>query len=544
MKKMLQNLQSIFFTWTPQWKLRNNILNYVRELWSGTRAPERELDLVAIFHDFKSGEKKSHTVDDGTWSDLGMDEILEKVDRTVSAVGHQFLYHMMKTYANDSDTSSDNNHLYTLFKENPELRERIQVLLYRLKDRNASYIPHLFFESLPRKPKYFFLFRLSSIACFTSTLMVYFIPAFSILFFGTGIANLIIHHWYSRRIYEHFSSLSHLNTLLKVGHQLSTIDHGGQIKQLDFLNQNREFVKSVSKRIGWLVIDKASLPELGMYIIEYFNQFCLFDILVFHRSMDLLATVHDKMLPIYEAVASLDACISVASFINENPYTVPVFNDTGKMHFENLYHPLLKDPVPNSVTLNNRSVLITGSNMAGKTTFIRAIGINVILAQTLSICLAEYAEFQRLNVKSFIKREDDLKGGKSYYFTEVEKLLEFTQLQESCDPDTRYLFLLDEIFKGTNTVERISISTAVLEFLGKKSIAMVTTHDIELAEFLHETFEIYHFSEVIVNGHYGFDYLLKKGPCQTRNAIKLLELTGYPKDITEMAHYIGKQISR
>ncbi len=544
MKKMLRNLRSTFLTRISRWKHGNKILDHVRELWAGTRTPEREPDLAAIFHNFKADAEKSHTVDDGTWSDLALGDIFEKIDRTVSAVGRQFLYHMMRTYSGDPAAVSDNNRLYTLFKENPGLREKIQVLLYRLKDRNASYIPHLFFEPLPRKPKYFFLFRLLSPACLASTVTIFFIPGFFLVFLGIGITNLILHHWYSRRIYEHFTSLSHLNTLLKVAHRLSSIDPDGQIEQLDFLNRNREFVKSVSKNIGRLVIDKASLPEPVLYFIEYLNQFCLFDILVFHRSMDLLENVHDKIPPIFEAVASLDACISIAAYINENHYTVPVFNDTGKMRFENLYHPLLEDPVPNSITLDNRSVLITGSNMAGKTTFIRTVGVNVILARTLFICLADHAEFPPLDVKSFIKREDDLMGGKSYYFTEVEKILEFTRLRENCEPGTRYLFLLDEIYKGTNTVERISISSAVLEFLGRTSITLVTTHDIELAELLRETFEMYHFSEVIVDGQYGFDYLLKKGPCKTRNAIKLLELTGYPKVITETARNIGKQISR
>ncbi len=559
MIEFLHNIKSHVLARLPRWKSRKKTLNYIRDLWNGTRAPERDLDLVSIFHDFKAERSQHRTVDDGTWDDLGMGDIFAIMDRTVSVPGRQYLYHQMRTYvdAHDApDAVSANNHLYRVFKENPQLRERIQLLLQRLNNRDASYLPHLLFQSLPVKPRYFFFIRLSAFLCFLCSVTAVFIPPFLLLFFAFGIINLIIHHWYSLRIYEHFSSLSHLNTLLTVAHRLGDIRADQQVEPLTFLARNRRFIKTLSKRIGWLVIDKRSLPDLGMFLVEYLNQFYLFDILVFHRSMDMLTNRQAEIIPIFEAVARLDAAISVASFTNRHPYTLPVFNQTGKMEFERLYHPLLTDPVPNSISLDNRSVLITGSNMAGKTTFIRTIGINVILAQTVSICLAERAWFPPLEVKSFIKREDDLNSGKSYYFIEVEKILEFTRLRdkdrnsdENSDRESepagqRYLFLLDEIYKGTNTVERISISTAVLEYLCRTGITMAATHDIELARLLRDTYEMYHFSEVIDDGKYGFDYLLKQGPCRTRNAIRLLELTDYPETITRAAHKISKEIAR
>ena len=112
---------------------------------------------------------------------------------------------------------------------------------------------------------------------------------------------------------------------------------------------------------------------------------------------------------IYESVASLDACISIASYLEEiQSFTNPVFNLNGKIGFMNIYHPLLDNPVPNTIDKLSKSALITGSNMSGKTTFIRCVGVNLILAQTLYFCHADKFETHRYIVKAAIKREEDL----------------------------------------------------------------------------------------------------------------------------------------
>jgi len=170
--------------------------------------------------------------------------------------------------------------------------------------------------------------------------------------------------------------------------------------------------------------------------------------------------------------------------------------------------------------------------MAGKTTFIKTIGINIILSQNLGICLAESANIPKVNVKSSINRQEDLSQNQSYYFKEIEAILQFIRYSEN---DYRYCFLIDEIFRGTNTLERLSASTAVLDFLSDKNLILVTTHDIELQELLNGKFEIYHFNEQLDNNVHYFDYKIKHGPCSTRNAIRLLDLKGYPKTIIEKA---------
>jgi DNA mismatch repair ATPase MutS len=122
-----------------------------------------------------------------------------------------------------------------------------------------------------------------------------------------------------------------------------------------------------------------------------------------------------------------------------------------------------------------------------------------------------------------IGRGDSLLGGKSHYFAEVERLKTFVELGAS---GGGRLFLIDEIFRGTNTVERVAAAAAVLEHLSERNTVMTTTHDIELQEFLDGRYRTVHFSEQVSGDRFYFDYLMKDGPARSRNAIALLKLSG------------------
>jgi DNA mismatch repair ATPase MutS len=265
------------------------------------------------------------------------------------------------------------------------------------------------------------------------------------------------------------------------------------------------------------------------------------DLIIFLISIKEIRAEQKSLIAMYENIASLDCSISIASYLNsESPYCKPSFNGKNLMEATDLFHPLMKSPVANSFLMKNRSCLITGSNMAGKTTFMKTIGVNILLGRTLNICLAGSANLPMVEVKTSIKRQDDLEDNKSYYYKEIESILEFIILSKN---GGKYLFLVDEIFRGTNTVERLSSAAAVLNYLCKKNITMVTTHDLELQEFVDEKFEMYHFMEQVENGVHFFDYIIKPGPCTSRNAIKLLEIKGYPEIIVKDALRLLKKLS-
>ena len=210
-----------------------------------------------------------------------------------------------------------------------------------------------------------------------------------------------------------------------------------------------------------------------------------------------------------------------------------------KITVKDIYHPLIKTCIVNDLDLSNKSLLLTGSNMSGKTTFIRSISINSVLAQTINICFAKEYVAPFFKLYSSIRITDDILENTSYYLEEVLTIKELIDASNSQNP---CLFVLDEIFKGTNTIERISGGKAILSYLNKgNNVVLVSTHDIELTDILSkENFELFHFSEQIENNELTFDHKLKEGKLKTRNAIKILELYNYPKEIIEDARITEK----
>jgi len=180
--------------------------------------------------------------------------------------------------------------------------------------------------------------------------------------------------------------------------------------------------------------------------------------------------------------------------------------------------------------------------MSGKTSFIRTIGISAITGLTINTCFAERLSMPRIKVFSAIRISDDLMNDKSYYFEEVLTIKEMISQSGSGKPN---LFLLDEIFKGTNTVERISAGKAVLSFLAKAdNIVFVSTHDIELTDLLYDEYVLYHFSEKVDHKTVDFDYRLKEGKLKNRNAIRILQINDYPDEIIKEAIEISKELDK
>jgi DNA mismatch repair ATPase MutS len=299
-------------------------------------------------------------------------------------------------------------------------------------------------------------------------------------------------------------------------------------------------LKNLSKKLGYLVIDKSAIGDLGAAIIEYLNVILLFDLKAYIRSIVILEEHLEEIREVFEIVAELDMMISFASYIDETEnLTIPKFVSEKEISFENIYHPVVDNAVSNSLDELNKSALITGSNMAGKTTFIKTIGVNLILAQTIFLCHASSITTFRFFIKTSIKREDNIENSKSYFFAEIEAIKSFIQLAKKSE---NYLFLIDEIFRGTNTIERLASATAVLEYLNRSNRALVTTHDIELHHLLKNKFEVYHFSEQVSDGKFYFDYKIANGSASKGNAIKLLEIMEYPIDVTDKAIEIAEQL--
>jgi DNA mismatch repair ATPase MutS len=243
---------------------------------------------------------------------------------------------------------------------------------------------------------------------------------------------------------------------------------------------------------------------------------------------------------VFSFVGEIDIILSIASLRNGlDKYCLPKISDS-KFSAKSIYHPLIPDCITNTIDISNKSILLTGSNMSGKTTFIRTIGLNMITGLTINTCFATSMTMPKLRIYSAIRISDDLMNDISYYFEEVLTIKEM--IDKSCK-GTPNLFLLDEIFKGTNTIERISAGKVVLSTLSKnENIVFVSTHDIELTDMLSDEYELYHFSEIVKENNVDFDYKLKEGKLKNRNAIRILQINNYPKDLIDEAIEISNEM--
>ncbi len=520
----LFGLKSLFFK-------RKKHYDILDKIWKGEMQDQNSMDLVADYHNELKLQTREEFVDSSTWSDLNMDNVFNKMNRCSSSVGKQYLYHLLHQYHINQNTFNNSHLTYKYFTDNIQIRRDIQHILFQSNQNSAFYISKLLFSELSPKPKGSIFIYLASIFLFVAIVATFFFSHAFYAILGFSLINIVIHYKLAPRIFGFLPDMQSLRILLKVANELSA--YNAPVLQINNLKKYRPIVEKINKKSAWLLVDITKLDELSASVIEYFNTFFLLNIIAYLNSIDTIRAAKKELLDIFEQVASLDATISIASFLNFLPfYCVPEYNNNRTISFGNVYHPLLQNPVANSFELKNASCLITGSNMAGKTTFIKTVGINIILSQSINVCLAESANIPKVFIKSSISRQDDLNQNKSYYFREIEAILEFLNDSQNSD---NYCFLIDEIFRGTNTLERLSASTAVLEFLGDKSITLVTTHDIELQELLNGKFKVFHFREQIDNNVHYFDYKIKPGPCSSRNAIRLLGIKGYPKSVIDNA---------
>lgn len=234
----------------------------------------------------------------------------------------------------------------------------------------------------------------------------------------------------------------------------------------------------------------------------------------------------------FDALAQLEALSSLAGLAHDRPeFTFPEVTSGGPLFVaRGLGHPLLEAPIRNDVSLDRRgaALLITGSNMSGKTTLVRALGANAVLALCGAPVCADSLRLSRLLLVTSMRVKDSLERGVSYFYAEVLRLKAVLDGAQAAGGNA--LFLLDEILLGTNTRERQVASRRVLELLlDSGAIGAVTTHDLALTE-LASRGEVrnVHFRDLLVDGEMVFDYRLRDGVVDTTNALRLLEKAGIP----------------
>jgi len=256
----------------------------------------------------------------------------------------------------------------------------------------------------------------------------------------------------------------------------------------------------------------------------------------FNRVMREIRLHRSDLQDLVRLVGELDAFQSIASFRSSLPYCCEPELTTGPpcLTIRDGWHPLISEPVANSLHCEGDSFFVTGSNMAGKSTFLRMVAVNVVLAQTSHLCCARAYAATPFRLASSITHVDDITGSTSYFLAEGRRLLHLLQNAEK--EHTPYLCIIDEILRGTNSAERHAASLAVLRHLADTgAVVVVASHDTDLGCMLKDRYRLFHFSESFEQDKLVFDYRLKSGICGLGNAIRTLGWLGFPDSVVDEA---------
>ena len=534
---------SLFFIWLSyQEELalqKENMLHYLRKSWGKEKNKKNTFDQISLLHrNLQESYPTSLVIDDRTWADLEMNRVFKQINHTVSTSGEQFLYDLLRRPLFDKKELEKREKLISIFSEQVALREKFQLALGLLGKDEGHYIPSFLTGFLAPEKKLLWLYRSLS---FTVILIVLFFPFSPLLSLVFGLIlftiNLKIHFDNRSKLFEKMGSLSYLNKMIGFILSLPSIEEGPLGTLISELQQDALKLRSLQRK---MLIFSIKDP-IG--VSEYINILFLTEAITYQSTLQMVSKYKDFLLEMYMKLGYIDSMISIASYRNSLPYfTQPSLSKSFKstLSVKEIYHPLIENSVSNSLMVGEKKILITGSNMSGKSTFLRTIGINAIFAQTLHTVLAKDYQANYTFPITSIATEDNLSKGESYYLVEAKRIQDILNGLTDSFP---CLCIVDEIFRGTNTLERIAAAKEVLAYFSKHySYVFAATHDLELTSLLSHSYENYHFEEKVLDEDIHFDYKIKSGPSRTRNALKILKLLGYPDEIPNNAEaYIRSQ---
>lgn len=477
-------------------------------------------------------------IDDITWNDLSMDEIFKRINTSFSSTGEEYLYYTLRTPSQSQDELKHLDELANYFDKNADERVKVQFLMHKLGGTgNYSLYDYLdYLDNLGNRSnvKHFLLD-----ACYLVFIVLSFIYA------SLGLAGLAILMIYNittyfrekKEIEPYIVSFAYVMRLLNTCDKLLKLNIPACEKEWNIIKEHKAKLSRMKSGSFW-VLSSTRINLSGNpldVIMDYIRMAFHVDLIKFNSMLAELNRHLEDVDVLVEQVGRIETSIVIANYRKSlhDGWCRPQFQESGELALEDCYHPLITNPVKNSI-ITSRGVLLTGSNASGKSTFLKTVALNVILAETIYTCSADKYHSPYFHVYSSMSLKDDIESGESYYIVEIRSLKRI--LDAAGESQHKVLCFVDEVLRGTNTVERIAASAQILKSLsGSNLLCFAATHDIELTDLLQQDYENYHFEEDIRDGDVYFNYKLLNGKATTRNAIKLLEIMGYKAEIIEKA---------
>lgn len=508
--------------------------------------PDREYDYTELdkisryfYYNLKKGRIPEPYIDDITWNDLDMDSIYAYVNHTRSSPGEEYLYYLLRTPVTEQGKLDERERLMKFFQTHEKERLDLELCFAEIgctrKFAISDYVDLLL--TLKKESNMLHYLAIGTIP--VGLILMTILPA------GIGFLIMIallvfdIVQYYKRKgeIDPYLTTFGHIMKMLDTSKELSEFGIDEIQKYTQQIENVRKKFHKFKRGAFILMSGRRATGSLTDMVLDLIRMMTHIDLLKFNSMLEEVKKYVEDIDILVENIGFLDAMISAASFRESLPiHGIPEFVTTEKAFVEihDVYHPMIPDPVANSIS-ENRSVLLTGSNASGKSTFLKTIAINAVISQSLNTCIATSYKASFFQIYSSMALKDNLQGNESYYIVEIKSLKRILGHAEEKLP---MLCFVDEVLRGTNTLERISASSQILKSLVRDNVlCFAATHDLELTQILENDYSNYHFQEEIRDNDVLFNYQLYKGRAVSRNAIKLLNIIGYDKDIIENAEW-------
>lgn len=521
---------------------KNILLNWleIKETYGKPGKDKVDYKILQKNYQYLKNEDKTKCfiIDKSTAHDLNLIQVFKLINKTITEPGKCILYKQLQELLLEKDELFKRNQLVREFEQNQELREKLRFILKDDAEGEHKEITKILFAILDKVESNFkILFPLAFLALFSLVLVPIF-KEYIVIFMIFPLFTLNYFRHY--REIENYSfepeQLLYLKKMVKTGYNIQKLIQNVDNQELNILSQKLAVsLKRTTPFQNSILLLNCRKEDIFSMIFNFLKTFLLLEVTTCHLALAKLLKCQKEMQTIYQIIGLLDSLYSISSFRTYLPYySEPVFEDVPNCaNYKDLAHPLLDEAVGNDLKINGENLLITGSNMSGKSTFLRTVGVNIVLAQTISTTYAKFYSSSFFRILTSISNHDSLKSGKSFYFAEAERLLTIIKRSEQ---EQNYLFLIDELLAGTNTKERIAASLEIISYLKRQnSISLITTHDQEITEYTRNLCTFYHFEDLISETDLKFDYKLKPGKATSTNALKILEFLEYPLEIIRNA---------
>lgn len=531
-----------FFVFIKYNDIKNKKSFILKQKAKWKKIPNREYtyeELESISSYFRHRSDEGFCIDDITWNDLDMNSIFMLMNNTNSSVGEQYLYYLLRTPQFDKEILEKRRTAIDYLESHEEERIKLQCIYGEIGRTRKISISDYIYNLTDLKSESNFLHYVSALLGILSIATLITIPTIGILIFIITLTyNISSYYKKKMEIEPYFISLTYILKMIKGADRLCKEIPKELRSYVEKMDIAKKSFNRVRKNEAWIKTSNEGPMDL---LMDYVKMFFHIDLIKFNNMLSEVQKNLRQVDILLDCMGSIEAYISVASYRGvRDYYCIPrlIKSNDKIIDIEEIYHPLIFEPVTNNIN-EKKSTLITGSNASGKSTFLKTVAINAVLAQTIYMVNARKYTASFFKIYSSMALNDNLSNNESYYIVEIKSL---KRILDSVSENIPILCFIDEVLRGTNTVERIAASAQILNSLARSNVlCYAATHDIELTQILEDIYSNYHFEEKVENNDILFDYKLKKGRAETRNAIKLLSIIGYNKNIIDSAEKRAEQ---